>query len=721
MCGITGFIAFPEKSQRINVLKKMTDIIKHRGPDDEGYYAVTTDNQDVILIGDDTPKDSVLRQDSTISDINYFLDLDVKFALGHRRLSIVDLSDLGHQPLSIDNGRYWICFNGEVYNHIEIKEELIKLSYSFISKSDTEVILTAYKEWGSECLHKFNGMFAFIIYDKIKNEMFIARDRFGVKPLYYYSDHNGIYFASEIKQFTVIPGWTAKLNHQRAYDFLMHGLTDHTDETMFANVYQIRGGEYLEINLNCMVDSRLRGNDRGCGNASRCGNDKEYNVISDSIREPFEINMINGNNKLPVKKWYDLKNEIFTESYLDACSLFKEKFTDSVKLRMRSDVDIGSCLSGGLDSSAIVSVMHHELQKQNANNSIKTFSACSHHKEFDEKEYVDIVVNETNAKAFYTYPELNELFDQNEQITWHQDEPFGSTSIYAQWEVFKLAKSQNIKVMLDGQGADEQLCGYKGLYIQTYFNELFRKFKFITLYKEINLFHNIHNINKKYAWLQVFFHRSQKLKERIKTLLNLFPDKIQYKIIGKKINSVNFNSWINKDILNYKKINPFLGGGINLSDIKKTSFSQLNYTNLSMLLHFEDRDSMAHSIESRVPFLDYNVVELVYSLPTNYKISNGTTKRVLRDGLNGILPNKIKNRQTKLGFVTPEEIWVKENVDLFRIKMIEAIQYSQGVLNKEYVLARFEKIINGNSPFDSWVWRVISFGAWIKVFKVDIE
>jgi asparagine synthase (glutamine-hydrolysing) len=193
MCGITGFIACNGKSQSLQVIKAMTDSIKHRGPDDEGYYAITTDSTEIILIGNDTPQQSLSRQNSTTLDINNSQDLAVKLAFGHRRLAIVDLSDLGHQPLMIDAGNYWICFNGEVYNYVEIRDELIKRGVSFVSKSDTEVILAAYKEWGSDCLHKFNGMFAFIIYDKIHNKVFVARDRFGIKPLYYYSDATGIF------------------------------------------------------------------------------------------------------------------------------------------------------------------------------------------------------------------------------------------------------------------------------------------------------------------------------------------------------------------------------------------------------------------------------------------------------------------------------------------------------------------------------------------------
>lgn len=681
MCGITAFIAFKGKCQSLRIIQSMNDLIKHRGPDDEGYYAIATTNKDLVLIGNDTPM-STLRNNLMTQDINAVLDSNIKLALGHRRLSIVDLSELGHQPLSIDDDNYWICHNGEVYNYLEIKEELESIGYRFKSKTDTEVILTAYKEWGRECLHQFNGMFAFIIYDKVKNNIFVARDRFGVKPLYFYSDDTGIYFSSEIKAFTVLPSWKARLNHQRAYDFLMHGVTDHTDETLFANVYQVKGGEYGEFCLN------------------------------------EEIDWIEDKQKLRLERWYDLKDHKINISYVNACKEFKDKFINSIKLRLRSDVDIGSCLSGGLDSSAIVSVMSRELKNSGSKNTVKTFSACSHYKEFDEKEYVDIVVKDSRATSFCTYPELENLFKQNEEITWHQDEPFGSTSIYAQWEVFKLAAAQKIKVMLDGQGADEQLCGYKGLYIQSYFNELFRKFKFLTLIKEMSLFHKIHAINRSDAWQQLLKLKLQWLKNMVKIIIQLLPMRFTSKVFGSKIKLWHTHNWLNNSNLCYKKVSPF--AKINYADIRKISYGQLTSNNLSMLLHWEDRDSMAHSIESRVPFLDYNMVEFVYNLPTEYKISKGTTKCVLRDGLDGILPEAIKNRQTKLGFVTPEEIWVKGNSEFFREKLLEAIEYSQEVLLKEAVLKKFDMLINGDNSFDFWLWRVISFGTWMRVFKVTL-
>lgn len=661
MCGIAGVIRF-DNLLSAQYLQKMTDIIDYRGPDDEGFYLLNKD-QELILGGKSSDYD-IYSSYSPQSNIIDSSDFQLQIGLAHRRLSIVDLSPLGHQPMCIDSGNYWISYNGEVYNHIEIKAELEALGHVFISHSDTEVILVAYQEWGKECLHKFNGMFAFLIYDKVKRCFFAARDRFGVKPLYYYQDDAGIYFASEIKQFTVLPSWKAELNHQRSFDFLVHGLMDHTHETLFRNVYQLRGGEYTVIDLNQLKDLQQVG--------------------------------------LLHQSWYELKIARSKLNYTDACHQFKQIFFDSIRLRLRSDVDVGSCLSGGLDSSAIVSVMAEQLN----NCQIKTFSACSYHVAFDESKYVNIVADQVGAKAFYCYPEVDDLSNSMQTITWHQDEPFVSSSIYAQWQVFELAKSQQVSVMLDGQGADEQLAGYQGLYFQTLLNQTLRSSQVVKFVKELFYLHKIHG--------------SSIVTCTLKSILSLFPEGITT-LVGKLFGKQKYShSWLNINKLRYVAQNPALKNGENKSSISDTSYAQLIYNHLPMLLHWEDRNSMAHSIESRVPFLDYRLVEFNCALPDNYKIESGVTKKVLRDGLASTLPKEIKNRMSKLGFVTPEEVWINDNPNLFRQLLENSLESSQGVFNQKEVIQIFEEVISGKRKFDFWLWRVINFGQWMKLFKVQL-
>jgi asparagine synthase (glutamine-hydrolysing) len=668
MCGITGFIAFTGKYTTLKQIEQMNNQIRHRGPDDEGYYCLSVDNQTLILAGNDTNQNHTPNLIPYLPEqqITDYQGQHISLALGHRRLSILDLSPFGHQPLSVDNNNYWISYNGEVYNYLEIRQELEILGHKFVSHSDTEVILSAYKQWGAQCLAKFNGMFAFIIYDAVNKHVFIARDRFGVKPLYYYSDESGIYLASEIKQFTQLASWQPHLNHQVAHDFLVYGLSDHTSQTMFKHVKQLRGGESAIINtLN-------------------------FSSIAD-----FQIN-----------RWYHLDTSTKQIKYDTASQKFRELFIESVKLRLRSDVKVGSCLSGGLDSSAIVSVMADLLKERNSGELLNTFSACSVHKEFDEKEYIDEVVTHSKATPFYCYPNLDDLLAVNDKLTWHQDEPFGSTSIFAQWSVFELAKKQNVTVMLDGQGADEQLAGYQGLYFQIYLNELLANGKLVKFIQELKAFHKIHGIAIK--------------PTLIKSVINLFPPTLK-KQIGKFLGKPLYNiSWLNNDAFSYQDINPFLVGGMNNCSVKDTLYAQIMHNNLSMLLHWEDRDSMAHSIESRVPFLDYRLVEFIFSLPTEYKINAGISKRILRDGLDGILPDKIKNRMSKLGFATPEEVWVKQNHLLFRDKLIDALEVCPTIFNRTQVLEIFDEIIAGKRAFGFWLWRIISFGTWFKLFKVKL-
>ena len=659
MCGISAVIPF--NTFALEHLVNMNNQIVHRGPDDGGFVLFNDKRAQMFGVDEsDYTSNFVFTPSENINQAKINTTFD--FALAHRRLAIVDLSSTGHQPMMKND--FWITYNGEIYNYIEIRDELIKLGYGFISESDTEVILAAYQQWGKECLHKFNGMFAFIIYDITKHEVFAARDRFGVKPLYYYQDQDGIYFASEIKQFTVLPGWKAKLNHQRAFDFLVHGLMDHTNETLFSHVYQLRGGEYAVVDLN-----QLR-----------------------SLQQ----------SRLIHKRWYELKISQTKLNYADSCYEFKQMFFDSIRLRLRSDVELGSCLSGGLDSSAIVSVMAEQLN----NRQIKTFSACSNHAAFDESKYVNIVAEQVGAKAFYCYPNVSDLFNSVRAITWHQDEPFVSSSIYAQWQVFDLAKSQQVSVMMDGQGADEQLAGYQGLYFQTLLNQALRNGRMVKFVKELFYLHKIHGNNI--------------ITSILKSILSILPESFTT-LIGKVFGKQKYShSWLNINKLHYIAQNPVLNNRENKASISATSYEQLIYSHLPMLLHWEDRNSMAHSIESRVPFLDYRLVEFSCALSDNYKIEHGITKRILRDSLDTVLPKEIKNRMSKLGFVTPEEVWIGENVELFRQSLEESLDCSNGIFDREEVMHIFGDIISGKSKFDFWLWRVINFGQWMKLFEVKL-
>lgn len=669
MCGISGLLS--PHAIAVSNLVAMNTLIRHRGPDDEGY-ALFAKETATCLAGSDTIQASMHAPVpwSPRQHINAEMSEEVNLAFGHRRLSIVDLSPFGHQPMSYADGRYWITYNGEVYNHLELRVELEAAGYEFLSHSDTEVILAAYDYWGEACLSRFNGMWAFAIYDTKARSLFFARDRFGVKPLYYWGAPDGaLCFGSEIKQFTVYPGWKARVNGQRAYDFLVWGLTDHTDETLFDGVYQLRPGCSATLDV-----------------------------------QTWQNQMVSG--RLPVSQWYTLTAHSFTGNFAVAAEQFKDKFTESVKLRLRADVPVGSCLSGGLDSSSIVCTANELLREQDAHALQRTFSACAEVERFDERKWIDEVVRKTGVDAYYIYPSLDKLFDESPSITWHQDEPYGSTSIYAQWNVFRLAAGNDVKVMLDGQGADEQLAGYHGYFAPRFVN-LFRKGKWLTLWHEMRMTKSQHG----YSMFRLMTSMASVLLPR------------GAKDILRRASGRNHTSpaWLNMSALGAVPDDPFARSGGCTDTIRSLSMAQLTATNLQMLLHWEDRNSMAHSIESRVPFLDYRLVEFVLSLPDEYKLSCGITKRVQRAGMSGILPDMIRDRTDKLGFVTPEEVWVKQQApDIFRAKLDRAIEASHGILKPE-AHNTLEAMISGKQSFNFGIWRMISFGEWVERFSVECK
>lgn len=667
MCGISAIIATPFWPG-FESIRGMSALVRHRGPDDEGFVVFSgNDFTPVVYGGNDTPADCY-GADLSYSPRQTYTESqseDIFLALGHRRLSIVDLSPTGHQPMCSEDQRFWIIYNGEVYNHLELRSELEQAGYAFCSHSDTEVILHAYHHWGSNCLHHFNGMFAFIIFDREALRIFAARDRFGVKPLYYWRSAAGfIAFASEIKQFTVLPGWRAVLNGQAAYDFLNWGIFDHSGETLFQGVFQLRGGEYIE----CVLGD-----------------------LAGGVRP---------------MRWYHLTPKTFKGDLADAAREFRSLLTDSVRLRLRADVPVGSCLSGGLDSSSIVCIANRLLREADAHGRQKTFSARAEVERYDESNYAQEVIQATGVDAHFTLPALSDLFSCLPQITWHQDEPFSSTSIYAQWRVFELAAAHNVKVMLDGQGADELLAGYHGFFGVRYAS-LFKSMRWLELLRDVEATRERHG----YSLL-----RSAKY-----ALNHLLPEVMRQPLralVHKE--STRSESWLNARILRAEERDPNPALGAKTGRLQEFSASQLTLTSLPMLLHWEDRDSMAHSIESRVPFLDYRLVEFVLGLPDDFKLSRGVTKRVMREGLRGVLPEKVRLRMDKLGFATPEEVWLRERQpDAFRQALAKAIEQSQGVL-RPGALEVLEQTIAGTRPFSFHVWRMISFGAWMERFRVEL-
>lgn len=663
MCGIAALFARSLSSEIAQSIQPMTNIIRHRGPDDGGYVFITSSSKPLILGCEDTPQNVFLASLPYTPDPTHVISItsDLKAALGHRRLSILDLSSAGHQPMCDPAQRYWITYNGEVYNFIEIRKELMGKGYMFSTQTDTEVILKAYEEWGQSCLERFNGMFAFVLYDAAAHTVFAARDRFGVKPLYFWKAPQGyIAFASEIKQFTVLPGWKAKMHGQCVYDFLNWGTKDHFADTFFAGVKQLQGGEYLYFTL-----------------------------------EELE------RKSLQAQRWYTLKPTRFNGTLDEAANGFHTLLEDAIRLRLRADVEVGACLSGGLDSSTIVCVANGLLRKLNAADRQMTFTACSEVKRFDERNFADRVVDQTGVNAHYTTPSLQNLFKVCPELVWHQDEPFVSTSMYAQWSVFELVKQNRVKVVLDGQGSDEQLGGYHGFF-GNHFYDLFVKLRWKSLFEEIKTAKQMHQTLEPFSLL---FNK-------------LTPDFLRQhlrRMLGK---TSRHTGWFDINLLHAEGRDPFWNESHR--SVYDQCLQQIHRSSLPMLLHYEDRNSMAHSVESRTPFLDYRLVEYILGLPSEYKISRGWTKRILRESMRGILPEEVRTRIDKLGFVTAEEEWVRRDAPhLFKNAIKEAFDLSQGIL-KPSVLTAADEIIEGKKPFNYLIWRLISFGTWIKTFSVAV-
>lgn len=668
MCGISGFIS--KNGASLKIIEKMNHLISHRGPDDEGFVAFQNKSKKpVCLSGNNTTKDSFeakiqYKPTYHINDIND--DQNFNIALGHRRLSILDLSNFGHQPMCSHDGRIWITYNGEIYNYKELRDELITSGYKFFTSTDTEVILNSYLKWGSKCLQKFNGMWAFAIYDVDNQELFMSRDRFGIKPLYYWIAPSGtMYFGSEIKQFIASDEWSAVLNGQRAYDYLVYSLTDHTEETMFTGVFHIPPGYYFKSKIK-------------------------------------EINFSN-NSKIKFTKWYSINKKKCNYNFFDASNEFEKKFKDAVKLHLRSDVPVGSALSGGLDSSSIVCEIKNLLKDEGRDGYQKTFSSCDTDKRFDERKWIDIVIEHTNVEPHFVYPDFKDVFKLTSKIIWHQDEPYQSQSAFLGYLVFQLAKKNNIKVLLNGQGADEYLGGY-GQLKTIYYLQLLKKGsikKFIKEVKnagDISYFGGLKNVS--YLMLPNFLK----------------------KVLTKRMGSTNHvRNLVSLEKLQADEIHPFYNTKFNKRSVIENLKFYMFFSPLPRYLRWEDRNSMAHSIEARVPFLDYRLVEYCANQPVENLYSNDTTKLILRSGLKDILPEKIKNRQDKMGFITPEERWVKENyTSEIREQLEYAIHNTQDIIKPE-ALEYFDKVTKGEIHFDYTYWRLILFSKWMKCFDVNVK
>ncbi|MDD1661514.1 MAG: asparagine synthase (glutamine-hydrolyzing) [Methanomicrobiales archaeon] len=601
MCGIAGQLSLAGGRPDEVLLTAMSARIRHRGPDGEGMY------------------------------------LDGPVGLAHRRLSIIDLSEAARQPMTNEDGTLWLVFNGEIYNFIELRRELLEKGHRFRSEGDAEVILHAYEEWGKECLLRFNGMWAFALWDSRKQELFCARDRFGIKPFYYARAGDGILFASEIKALLAHPDIGREPDDELLLSFLAWGVLDHTGETMFQGISQLQPAHRI-------VFSR-----------SGSGTPEQYwdVTMNPEIGHPWP------------------------EEDERAATAFRVLLTDAVRIHLRSDVPVGTCLSGGIDSSTLA-VMINRLIRAEAPRSVgnrqKTFSIVFPDPRFDEGPFIEQVVAaaEVDARRITAGPE--EIAGEISRLLTMQDEPFGSLSIYAQNRVMELA-SRSVKVVLDGQGADEQLGGYlayQGSYLQ-------------------GLLHGLHLSTALSETAGSYRHHS-----------GFFRDALLQVLVRSERRSL-----LRGDI---PPVSRYAGS---LDEVLKR---ELLSSNLPALLHYEDRNSMAFSIESRVPFLDHRVVEFLAALPLSQKIRNGVTKYILRKAIKGLVPEAIRCRMDKMGFVTPEEVWMKENLRPFILNILTSPSFrARKYWDPDRVLESYNRFLEGRGAYSPELWRIVCTELWLRI------
>lgn len=602
--------------------RAVIDVAAHRGPDGEGWHEFDTGNGPLVL--------------------------------AHRRLAVIDTTDAGLQPMSYADGRYWLVYNGVIYNHVELRDELIELGHRFQSQSDSEVLLAAYAQWDEGCLDRFNGMFAFVIWDSVAKTLFAARDRFGIKPLYWIETAQGIAFASEIKQFFAMPSFTPRLNTARAYDFLAFEQLDHTAQTLFEGIRQLRGGESIMLETT----------------AWRSGEGLSP--------QPWY--------QRPVPGSLDLSSDVAQQTLLELLS-------DSVRLRLRSDVPVGSCLSGGLDSSTIVSLADGHA----SGDRLVTVSAVYEDFQFDERPYIDAVTETTDTRPIQVFPDAGGLADTLDNLVYHQDEPFGSTSLFAQWCVFKAAREAGVTVMLDGQGADELLSGYTSCFAAL-FTGLLRGGRAGRLVREMAGHRRRHSGSL--AWQGAVVVNAA------------LPASLRRSIR-------NFRQPANPGWLRNEFTGAFSSPAPVINGLTDLMMAQTFDSTLPALLHYEDRNSMAHGIESRLPFLDYRVVELLIGLGERHKILDGETKWLLRRAMSGVLPDRIRDRQDKIGFATPQGTWLSTVAQPLVERGVEDALELFPSLFSAHRLRRFHADwVAGREQNHAALWRIICFAAWGRTFNV---
>ncbi len=621
MCGIVGIINKNGEPVNGEIISMMTDRIIHRGPDAGGIFC------------------------------------ERNIGLGHRRLSIIDLSSHGNQPMKSDDSKYYIVYNGEVYNYQELRNELIRDGVVFNTQTDTEVILKAYEVWGTECFRRFNGMWSLCIFDKFNNRIVLSRDRFGVKPLYIMDRTDCFAFGSEIKCLTGVFPEEKKVDLVQLARYLRGVQEDCDTHTFYEGIKNFPVSSFLSYDLSSnKFDTQL------------------YWKIEPSLFD---------------KKWT-------TRKAIKTC---RELIKDSIGLRLRADVPVGASLSGGLDSSTIVELVRKEFGFR-----MHTFSSVYQEKEYDEKEFIDCVNEDAESMASFVCPSDNEdILEDMKKMLYYHDNPLAAASPYSGFNVYRKAKG-DVKVLLDGQGADEIFAGYY-YFLNDYIENMI---------KTKGIRGRIDAIREISIWKSIWSER------------RIISDSIAMQVLGVSLFK-KYDKSLKKQKyrMNEKELfsESFRKIGLNMhfpdeqsipDGLLRRQYHEMLHGELPRILHDVDRNSMAHSLEVRLPFLDYRMVEFAFSLPNDMKYRNGWTKYVLRLAARPYLPHKIWSRRNKMGFPAPFEKWMCEDKYRDKIKYYLVCLGNRGVVNSDYLLKLFEDQLMRRINNPNLFFRFVMLEMWLQ-------
>jgi asparagine synthase (glutamine-hydrolysing) len=626
MCGIVGACNLNGEPVPIGLLKRMTDIVAHRGPDGEGHYT------------------------------------DGPVGLGHRRLAIIDLSSAGQQPMTSADGELVIVFNGEIYNYVELRNELETLGHTFRSSGDTEVLLHAYMQWGGDCLSRLNGMWAFLIHDKRRGIVFGSRDRFGIKPLFWYRDETHVLFGSEIKSIRASGWYRGGPNWANAARLLLQHTLIEEEESFITGIKQVLPGMAFELDMN--------------------GRIREWRYWSLDFLPMLEMD--------------------------DPVEAYRELFEDAVHLCLRSDVPVAVFLSGGMDSTSILCAAARQKRGQGewARGPLTAFSFMP--VEFDESRYILDTINQTRAELKRLDSSPAELWDSLTQVLWFHDEPVHSPVALVGFALARLVAANGTKVVLNGQGADETAAGYHG-YFESYWLTLLAHGRINKLWSEIGEYVEAHGGNRygRFCWVLQRLFRAQ--LKRMKPCCRLAGWK-QYR-------QRQNHPWFTPDLTELlpREEPEFLGVDLN-TKLKRS----VERAPLPLYLRIEDRNSMAHSLEVRLPFLDYRLVSLLFNIPGDKKMKGPWNKYIEREAMRNRIPESVRSRMDKMGFPTPFRKWVSNNLyEPIRDILCSQQTRERGIYNVDAIVKDLELLRDGNIKVSGPLFHMLQVELWARMADRD--